>query len=64
VLGFYACKSREQGVCGGESGAFTVVQRTSSDLRPNPHTTLGFSTPMPHQRLVTPSVFSSTRRPG
>jgi hypothetical protein len=37
VLGFYARKSRELGVCGGESGAFTVVQRSSSDLRLNPH---------------------------
>jgi hypothetical protein len=37
VLGFYARKSRERGICGGESGAFTVVQRTSSDLRLNPH---------------------------
>jgi hypothetical protein len=37
VLGFYARKSRERGIRGGESGAFTVVQRTSSDLRLNPH---------------------------
>jgi len=33
VLGFYARKSRERGISGGQSGAFTVVvQRTSSGL--------------------------------
>jgi len=37
VLGWYARKFRERGVAGGESGAFTVVQRVSSDLRLNPH---------------------------
>jgi Putative transposase/Transposase zinc-binding domain len=37
VLRWYARKSREHGVAGGESGAFTVVQRVSSDLRLNPH---------------------------
>jgi Transposase zinc-binding domain/Putative transposase len=37
VLGFYARKTRERGISGGQSGAFTVVQRTSSDLKCNPH---------------------------
>jgi hypothetical protein len=37
VLGFYARKTRERGISGSQSGAFTVVQRTSSDLKCNPH---------------------------
>jgi hypothetical protein len=37
VLGFYARKIRERGISGGQSGAFTVVQRTSPDLKCSPH---------------------------
>ena len=37
VLAFYAARAAEQGWPGAKSGAVTVVQRTSSDLRPNPH---------------------------
>ena len=37
VLAFYAARAAEQGGPGAKSGAVTVVQRTSSDLRLNPH---------------------------
>jgi hypothetical protein len=37
VLGFYARKTRGRGISGGQSGAFTVGLRTSSDLKCNPH---------------------------
>jgi len=37
VLAFYAARAAEQGWPGAKSGAVTVVQRTSSDLRLNPH---------------------------
>ena len=37
VLAFYAARAAEQGGRGAKSGAVTVVQRTSSDLRLNPH---------------------------
>jgi hypothetical protein len=37
VLGFYAARMQREGVSGGQSGAVVVVQRTSSDLKLNPH---------------------------
>jgi len=37
VLAFYAARAADQGGPGAKSGAVTVVQRTSSDLRLNPH---------------------------
>ena len=37
MLAFYAARAAEQGWPGAKSGAVTVVQRTSSDLRLNPH---------------------------
>jgi len=37
VLTFYAARAAQEGGLGGRSGAVTVVQRTSSDLRLNPH---------------------------
>jgi hypothetical protein len=37
VQGFYAGRAREEGHLGGKTGSVTVVQRTSSDLRCNPH---------------------------
>ena len=37
VLTFYAARAAQEGRLGGKSGAVTVVQRTSSDLRLNPH---------------------------
>ena len=37
VLTFYAARAAEQGRPGAKSGAVTAVQRTSSDLRLNPH---------------------------
>ena len=37
VLGFYRHKLRQLGVRDAQSGAVTVVQRTSADLRLNPH---------------------------
>ena len=37
VLAFYAARGALQGSSGAKSGAVTVVQRTSSDLRLNPH---------------------------
>jgi hypothetical protein len=37
VLGFYRRRMRDRGVRDGRSGAVTVVQRTSADLRLNPH---------------------------
>jgi hypothetical protein len=37
VLAFYAARAAEQGRLGAKSGAVTAVQRTSSDLRLNPH---------------------------
>ncbi|HEX9810115.1 MAG TPA: transposase, partial [Alphaproteobacteria bacterium] len=37
VLTFYAARGAEQGRPGAKSGAVTAVQRTSSDLRLNPH---------------------------
>jgi hypothetical protein len=37
VLTFYAGRAAEQGRRGAKSGAVTAVQRTSSDLRLNPH---------------------------
>ena len=37
VLTFYAARAGQEGGLGAKSGAVTVVQRTSSDLRLNPH---------------------------
>jgi len=37
VLTFYAAHAAQEGGLGAKSGAVTVVQRTSSDLRLNPH---------------------------
>jgi hypothetical protein len=37
VLGFYEARMKREGVTGGQSGAVVVVQRTSSDLKLNPH---------------------------
>jgi hypothetical protein len=37
VLAFYAGRAGEEGGLGAKSGAVTAVQRTSSDLRLNPH---------------------------
>jgi hypothetical protein len=37
VLAFYAARAGEEGRPGAKSGAVTAVQRTSSDLRLNPH---------------------------
>ena len=37
VLAFYAARAGEEGGPGAKSGAVTAVQRTSSDLRLNPH---------------------------
>jgi hypothetical protein len=37
VLTFYAARAAQEGRLGAKSGAVTVVQRTSSDLRLNPH---------------------------
>ena len=37
VLTFYAARAAQEGGLGPKSGAVTVVQRTSSDLRLNPH---------------------------
>ncbi len=37
MLTFYSGRAAEQGRPGAKSGAVTAVQRTSSDLRLNPH---------------------------
>jgi putative transposase len=37
VLRFYAERMKKEGVTNGQSGAVVVVQRTSSDLKCNPH---------------------------
>jgi hypothetical protein len=37
ILGFYTARMKREGVSGGQSGAVVVVQRTSSDLKLNPH---------------------------
>ncbi len=37
VQGFYACRAAREGVQGAQTGTVTVAQRTSSDLRLNPH---------------------------
>ena len=37
VLGWHRRRMREEGAQKGRSGAVTVVQRTSSDLKLNPH---------------------------
>jgi Putative transposase len=37
VLAFYAARAAQEGELGAKTGAVTVVQRTSSDLRLNPH---------------------------
>ena len=37
VQGFYARRARQQGIEDARTGAVTVLQRTSSDLRLNPH---------------------------
>jgi len=37
VLGFYKARMKKEGVANGQSGAVVVVQRTSSDLKTNPH---------------------------
>ena len=37
VLTFYAARAAQEGRLGAKTGAVTVVQRTSSDLRLNPH---------------------------
>jgi hypothetical protein len=37
LLGFYTARMKKEGVAQGQSGAVVVVQRTSSDLKLNPH---------------------------
>jgi len=37
ILAFYGARMKFDGVTGGQSGAVVVVQRTSSDLKLNPH---------------------------
>ncbi len=37
VLGFYKTRLKKEGAANGQSGAVVVVQRTSSDLKTNPH---------------------------
>ncbi len=37
VLGFYKVRLKKEGAANGQSGAVVVVQRTSSDLKCNPH---------------------------
>jgi hypothetical protein len=37
VLGFYKARLSKEGAANGQSGAVVVVQRTSSDLKTNPH---------------------------
>jgi hypothetical protein len=37
VLGFYKAWLKKEGAANGRSGAVVVVQRTSSDLKTNPH---------------------------
>jgi hypothetical protein len=37
VLGFYKARLKREGAANGQSGAVVVVQRTSSDLKTNPH---------------------------
>jgi hypothetical protein len=37
VLGFYKARLSKEGAANGQSGAVVVVQRTSSDLKANPH---------------------------
>ena len=37
VQGFYAQRAEEEGVTSAKTGAVTLVQRTSSDMRLNPH---------------------------
>ena len=37
VLTFYVARAGQEGGLGAKSGAVTAVQRTSSDLRLNPH---------------------------
>jgi hypothetical protein len=37
VNAFYAERAATEGIGGGKTGSVTVVQRTSSDLRLNPH---------------------------
>ena len=42
VLGFYTQRLKDAGVAGGQSGAVVALQRTSSDLRLNPHLNVVF----------------------
>ncbi len=44
VQTFYAERAAREGALGAKTGAVTVVQRTSSDLRLNPHLTWSLST--------------------
>lgn len=37
AAGFCACRAAREGVRGAQAGTVTVAQRTSSDLRLNPH---------------------------
>jgi hypothetical protein len=37
VHAFYAARAAQEGELGAKTGAITVVQRTSCDLRLNPH---------------------------
>jgi hypothetical protein len=37
ILSFYTDRMKKEGFAGGQSGAVVVVQRTSSDLKVNPH---------------------------
>ena len=37
ILGFYTARMKKEGIAQGQSGAVVVVQRTSSDLKLNPH---------------------------
>jgi hypothetical protein len=53
VQSFYAQRAAASGVSGAKTGAVTVVQRTSSDLRLNPHLHVVLATSVPPPRFHT-----------
>jgi len=53
VQSFYAKHAAKGGIAGGKTGAITVIQRASSDLRLNPHLHVVFLDGVYHEHNTT-----------
>jgi len=63
VLTFYAARAAQEGGLGAKTGAVTLVQRTASDLRLNPHLHLVVPDGQPGGGACASSRIELTRHP-